>query len=324
VFQSALFNNRGIIDQKSRMLSYMATRAGDAAQTNVMVEYDGNKANGEMPVQAEKFGNDSELAETGDSDGNGRTKIFYWDKARGEEFKGTAEPPNDTQVTRYWQVVSGMDILGSIDPIAMGNLDRTGVSGRLAETLISAALEFISPFLECMEESYVWAAEEIARQYIRFKGKYKFRGYDKTREFFNVEVEPSQITDEENFTCEIVIDRLRNRSQELEMAIREVSYGMSSIETAMDTHHLHGNPDMEKKKIWRERAENMPVMELRYLCEQALDDGDISMAWVFYMASEEAKKQLIAGIIAPGMQQQGKPGTTSQLEPNRIAAEQRG
>jgi len=208
-------------------------------------------------------------------------------------------------------------IIATIDPIAFGQMTRSG-SGALAETLRSAALEFIQPFRECVQDSLVSIGEEGVRQFINSDNDtVKVEGYKMNRDKFTAELSPKDVT-EERFECNLVADRLRDEAIELSNAIQEVTYGLSSRFTAMQKHNLHPDPDREMDKIEQEKhaaiAAQDPVMHNYEMAKYYQDQGDEEMAAYHMTLAKKAIESTIAEIVAGQM----AVPTVEEKKPNII------
>jgi hypothetical protein len=252
------------------------------------------------------------------------------DTAKGQEFVNTVAPPPDNQLLDSYRIFEGKDVLGSVDPIAWGQLNSSGASGALAAELRSSALEFMIPFRKNLEENMAWIAEEVIRQYKNQDfSTTRFTGKSDKMERFSVEISPEDITDEETFECELVIDRLRDEAQELGMAIQKVQSGLSSRKTAMVKHNIVEDPDAEMDRMKAELAEQDPVMRYRYWAYKFEDDGTeegkFMAQYCMYVSQQLMLKTMNGELNPPVMQDRGmnNPGVTPQTEIGNIASQVR-
>ena len=327
-FVSAYFNNRELYDNKSKMLSVLLTRGLEAGKIKIVGKYDSSYSQGEIPKELSKLGYSGD--DTGDSGGDGRNELIMLDTAKGQEFVNTVAPPPDNQLLDSYRIFEGKDVLGSVDPIAWGQLNSSGASGALAAELRSSALEFMIPFRKNLEENMAWIAEEVIRQYKNQDfSTTRFSGKSDSRERFSVEISPEEITDEETFECELVIDRLRDEAQELGMAIQKVQSGLSSRKTAMVKHNIVEDPDAEMDRMKAELAEQDPVMRYRYWAYKFEDDGTeegkFMAQYCMYVSQQLMLKTMNGELNPPVMQDRGmnNPGVTPQTEIGNIASQVR-
>ena len=318
---SCFANNRDIYDLESKMLSIESSKAIESGRIKIAGEWDSVKSDGTLPEGLEKLGYGSKT----------RNEIVLFDAAKGQKFGGMVQPPSNEVVDQFLTRIRGMDIIGSIDPIAFGQMTRSG-SGALAAELRAAALEFINPFRECVEEDFIWLAEEAVRQFKNEEfDKVSVEGRDRKREKFRIDLEPKDV-EEKRFDCNLVPDRLRDEIQELGAAIQKVSYGLSSRRTAMLRHNIVEDPDREIDIMDEEVAAQDPVFRYDKLAKYFLDQGDDRMAQ-YYMAlsaltiENTVKKAMMAELMPPQGTEGGgapRPPTISpQAETGGIMAQPR-
>ena len=315
-WMSCFANNRDIYDLESKMLSIESSKATESGKIKIAGEWDSTKSGGAPPEGLEKLGYGSKT----------RNEVILFDAAKGQKFGGMVQPPGNEVVDQFLNRIRGMDVIGSIDPIAFGQMTRSG-SGALAAELRAAALEFINPFRECVEEDFIWLAEEIVKQ---FKdGEYEkisVEGRDRKRVKFYVDLEPKDV-DEKRFDCNLVADRLRDEIQELGAAIQKVSYGLTSRRTAMLKHNIVEDPDKEQDIMDEEVAAQDPVFRYDKLALYYKDKGDERMALYFMALSKltienTIKRAIMEEQIPPEAEAPPKPPIISpQAEAGRIAAE---
>jgi len=315
-WMSCFANNRDIYDLESKMLSIESSKAVESGKIKIAGEWDSTK--GGVPEGLEKLGYGSKT----------RNEIVLFDTAKGQKFGGMVQPPGNEVVDEFLTRIRGMDIIGSIDPIAFGQMTRSG-SGALAAELRAAALEFINPFRECVEEDFIWIAEECVKQFKNGEyDKVSVEGRDRKREKFYIDLEPSDV-EEKRFECNLVADRLRDEIQELGAAIQKVSYGLSSRRTAMLKHNIVEDPDKEQDIMDEEVAAQDPVFRYdkmaKYFKDLGTPEGD-RMA-EYYMAlsalviENTIKKVMMAELMPPEVSGAGapKPLVKSPLSPQAEA-----
>ena len=321
-WMSCFANNRDIYDLESKMLSIESSKATESGKIKIAGEYDSSRSGGALPQGIEKLGYSS----------GGRNEIVMFDAAKGQKFGGMVQPPGNEVVDEFLNRIRGMDIIGSIDPIAFGQMTRSG-SGALAAELRAAALEFLNPFVECVEEDFIWIAEEVVKQFKN--GEYEktsIEGRDSKREKFSIDLEPGDV-EEKRFECNLVADRLRDEIQELGAAIQKVSYGLSSRRTAMLKHNIVEDPDREQDIMDEEVAAQDPVFRYDKLAKYFKDQGNDRMAQ-YYMAlsaltiENTVQRAIMAELIPPEMagggEEPAKPPLVSpQMETGQIAAQPR-
>ena len=319
-WMSCFANNRDIYDLESKMLSIESSKATESGKIKIAGEWDSVKSGGKPPEGLEKLGYGAKT----------RNEIVMFDASKGQKFGGMVQPPGNEVVDEFLTRIRGMDIIGSIDPIAFGQMTRSG-SGALAAELRAAALEFINPFRECVEEDFIWIAEETVSQFKN--GEYDTisvegidRGKGKERQKFYIDLGQKDV-EEKRFECNLVPDRLRDEIQELGAAIQKVSYGLTSRRTAMLKHNIVEDPDREQDIMDEEVAAQDPVFHYDKLAKKFKDDGNDRMAQ-YYMAlsaitiENTVKKAIVAELIPPEEKPPPKPAIVSpQMQAGEIAAE---
>jgi len=317
-WMSCFANNRDIYDLESKMLSIESSKAIESGKIKIAGEWDSEKSAGNLPDGIEKLGYSS----------GGRNEIVMFDAAKGQKFGGMVQPPSNVVVDQFLTRIRGMDVIGSIDPIAFGQMTRSG-SGALAAELRAAALEFINPFKDCVQEDFVWVAEEVVKQFKN--GEYEKvsiegvdRGKNREQRKFHIDLEPKDI-EEKRFDCNLVADRLRDEVQELGAAIQKVSYGLSSRRTAMLRHNIVEDPDREQDIMDEELAAQDPVFMYDKMAKYFKDQGDERMSR-YYMAlsaitvESTVKKAIMAELMPP--EAAAKPPIVSpQMQTGRVGAE---
>ena len=313
-------NNRDIYDLESKLLSIESSKAIESGKIKLIGEK--NSTMGEVEG-IEKLGYAS----------GGRNEIVMFDAAKGQKFGGMVQPPTNELVDRFLARVVGMNQLGSLDPIAQGVLNRSG-SGALAAELRAAALEFINPFRLCVEQDFIWIAEESVRQFKNGDfGKMKVEGKDSRKVRFSADISPKDV-EERRFDCELVAERLRDEIQELGAAIQKVQYGLSSRRTVMVEHNIVEDPDLEQDKMDEELAAQDPVFKFdklaKYFKDQGTEEGDRMAQYYAALSAitiEKTVKDAIMRSLVPsgGEQPPGEPPVgvplSPQAEVGRIASE---
>jgi len=265
-FQSVFANDRDIYDIDSELLSIGLSKAVESGKIKLAGEFDSSK--GDAPAELAKLGYGSQ---------SGRNAIVMFDTAKGQKFGGMIQPPDNQMVERFQALLEQRKIISSIDPIAFGQMTRSG-SGTLAAELRAAALEFIIPFRKCVEDDSVWIAEECVRQ---FKGgnfgKMSIQGRDAKKNKFFTDISPKDVA-EKRFDCHLVPDRLRDEIQELGAAIQSVQSGLTSKRTARVRHNIVEDPDREQDIMDEELAAQDPVFQYdklaKYFKDQGTPEGD--------------------------------------------------
>ncbi len=317
-WMSCFANNRDIYDLESKMLSIESSKAIESGKIKIAGEWNSSISGGQLPEGIEKLGYGSKT----------RNEIVLFDVAKGQKFGGMVQPPGNEVVDQFLTRIKGMDIIGSIDPIAFGQMTRSG-SGALAAELRAAALEFITPFTECVQDDFIWIAEEAVTQ---FKNgdydKFSAEGRTRKRDKFYIDLEPKDVV-EKHFDCNLVPDRLRDEIQELGAAIQKISYGLSSRRTVMLKHNIVEDPDKEQDIMDEEIAAQDPVFRYdklaKYFKDMGTPEGD-RMA-EYYMAlsaitiENTVKKAIAAELMPPQPEILPRPVIqTPQAEAGRIGA----
>ncbi len=311
---SVFANTRSLYDLESKLLSIEASKAIESGRIKIAGEWNSQDSDNVLPEGLEKLGYGAKT----------RNEIILFDSAKGQKFGGMIQPPDNQVIDQFLTRVRGMDILGSIDPIAFGQMTRSG-SGALAAELRAAALEFINPFRECVQDDLIWIAEESVRQFKN--GQYtktEVEGRDSRRFKFRESLEPSDVTDTMHFDCELVPDRLRDELQELGAAIQKVSYGLTSRRTARLQHNIVADPDREQDIMDEEEAARDPVHNFRKQAKYWLDKGDEEMAAYYKALSTLAVQRTIQEALKAELlpEEETKPPVISpQTNTSRIATE---
>lgn len=320
-WMSFAHNTRDIYDLESKLYSIESSKAIESGRKDAIGVYDSEKSGGKTP----------DIAKLGYGTGQ-RSNFLLLDSAKGQDFKGFVEHPDNRVVDQFLsRVTSEMDVMATIDPIARGSLSRSGVSGTLADILTKNALEFSSPFFGCVEEDYKWIAEEVVRQFKNGQyGKISVEGRDRKRAKFYVDLEPKDV-EEKHFDCELVADKLRDEIAELGAAIEEVSYDLNSRKGAMLKHNIVADPDRTFDEIAQEKhvamAATDPVMHNKELANWYHDEEENDeMALYHLKLAEIAIKATIMGMMSATQGEEGEkkpPVVSPQADAMRAATESR-
>ena len=317
-FQSYAMNTRDIYDLESKLLSIQSSNAIESGRRTAIGEYDGT-AGGKPNLEKVGYGE------------GGRNRFLYLNTAQGQKFVGFADPPDNRVTDMFYQRVhADLDVIGTIDPIAQGQMTRSG-SGSLAQTLMEAALQFINPFRECVEDNFIWIAEECVRQFKNEKyDKVHVEGRDRLDNRYRIDISPEDV-EETHFDCNLVPDRLRDKIQEAGLQMQLVASGLSSRRTAMLNGNLHKDPDREMDKMDEELAAQDPLFRYRRLAKYWKDQGtpEGDEAALLYMslckiAMESTVRRAMLSFAAPPEMTpvMNRPPTVSpQMETGAIAAQ---
>lgn len=294
---SCFANTRDVYDLESKLLSIESSKAIDSGRKVIIGEYDSLKSDGEKPS----------LDRVGYGAGQ-RNSVLYLDTAKGQKFLGFADAPdNKVSDILYQRVRTDLDIMAGLDPIAAGHMNRSG-SGALAAELRSAALEFINPFVERVESTLIWVAEEGVRQFKDGNyGEAKLAGVDSKKAFFETALKPSDVVDK-FFRCELVSDRLRDEAQELAAAIQKVSYGLTSRRTARIQHNIVPDPDKENDRIDEEKAKDDPLFYYDNIAKYYRDKDDEGMALAYESISRLIAQRMMQQATVESLLPQGGEG----------------
>lgn len=277
-WMSVFANTRDIYKLESKMLSIGSSMAKESGIIKIFGEVDSTKqgiGGANLSEQLEKAGYMKDNV-------GGRTQIIIADVARGEKLVSVIPPPSMENIERFYSIVRSADIIGSLDPIAFGQMTRSG-SGALAAELRNAALEFLSPFRKVIERAFVWTAEECVRQFVNGNfSEADFEGRDSKKNKFYLQLSPGDV-EEAIFDCNLVADRLRDEQAELGLAIQKIQYGLGAKKTVMTRHNLAEDPDREIDMINEEKADEDPVYVANELAKQFAKENNTEMA-LYYEA----------------------------------------
>jgi len=328
-WMSYLMNTRDLHPLESKLMTIEATKAIDSGRKDIIAHLDSSLSADTPQIR--------KLAGKGN-----RGEILYFDKAKGHEFNGFVEYPDNQVVDSFLSRLDSQIVGATVHPIAFGEMKQSSGSGTMVAELRAAALEFLMPFRECVEQSFIWAAEEGTKQYKAGKfDKVEVEGRDRMKhKFYGDKIDPKDV-DEFKFECELVADRLRDELQELGAAIQTVNNGLSSRRTAMRKHNIVEDADeeMEKMKIEaHERiATNDPLEHAQSMAQYYATQVDPPNMEMYLYHMTEAKKIIETRMMAilqgtnavPGGGNGGgqtPPGTPPSPQANtaRIATEPQG
>jgi len=327
-WQSIFTNNRDLIPIESELLSIELTKAKESGRVKGIASYDSTLSDGQVPEEINKLKAMRDSAPTRDT-------MAFLDKAKGEEFNGFVEAPDNRIVDQLLTKIVAYNSLSSIDPVTYG-VYRGGESGAHASILRDAALEFMHPFTKNIEDTFVWIAEESTRQFKA--GNYpqvEVVGRDYHRQPFTTKIKAEEV-EEHYFSCELVSDRLRDEAIELGLAVSKVKAGLSDKRSAISRHNLSTDPDQTLEMIEQEKHAEMSAMDPVYhnlgMAKWYKDKGDEEMAAYHQLLADGAAQiavqtlaMQVQSLLSPGGGGGGMPGAGDQSgvmgEAGRQAAE---
>lgn len=322
-WQSYAANTRGLFGLESKLLTIGSSKAADSGGQTLIGEYD--STGGVTPPDVTMTRN--------------RINTLFFDKAKGAKYNGFMTMPGNEVVDQFLPQVVDRENAGMLDPITQGIMSQAG-SGALAQELNARAQEFINKFRRCVEENYIWAAEEAVRQFknqelVGTKITVEGREWgNQSRSKFYAEISPKDV-EEKHFECNLVPDKLRDKIQNLGAAIQGVKAGLYSEQTAMVDFNLHADPQKELERIRLERAAKFAEQDpLNYYDNMALwhkKEGNERMALYYQELAEEVIEEAVqklparkAGMMMPEAANTGEslPGQpmTPQMQAGAIAA----
>lgn len=303
-WQSYAMNSREIYPVESKLLSIQSSNAIESGRRTAIGVHDSSKSN-DLNEDIKKVGY-----------GTGqRNKFIFLDTAKGQDFKGFAEAPDNRIADSFYsRVRTDLDIVAGLDAATLRALAGAG-NASLAAELRSAAEEYVSIFRECGEEDFKWWAEECVSQFKNEDRKYEkisVEGRDRRREKFYADLEPKDV-EERHFDCNLVADRLRDKTQEAGLQMQLIAAGLTSLKTAMVAGNIHANPDKEMDNMEEELASQDPVFKNRKLAKYFHDQGEDDMALYFQALSKIEIMRVVAGA---GMEMQAEvPGGAGSKPP---------
>ena len=252
-WQSVYVNNRELIPMESELLSIEMTKAKESGRVKGIASYNSDLSDGQVPEEINKLKAMREASPNRDT-------MAFLDKAKGEEFNGFVEAPDNRIVDQLLNKVIAYNSLSSIDPVTFGAFNGTG-SGALANILRDAALEFVHPFTKNIEDTFVWIAEEGNKQFKA--GNYpqmEVVGRDIHKQPFTEKIQAEDV-EEHYFSCELISDRLRDEAIELGLAVQKVKAGLSDKRSAIVKHNLAPDPDRTLEMIEQEKHAEIAALD---------------------------------------------------------------
>jgi len=243
-WQSVYVDSRDLIPLESELLSIEMTKAKDSGRARGIASYDSSLSDGEVPEEIQKLKSMNEAAPNRDT-------MVFLDKAKGEEFNGFVEAPDNRIVDQLLRTIRSYGSLAGLDPVAYGVFGEG--SGAKASILRDASLERMYPFAKNIERTVVWTMEELIRQFKA--GNYpqvEVVGQDIHRNPFTAKIKAEDV-EEHYFSCELVSDRLRDEAIELGLAVQKVQAGLSDKRSAISKHNLSTDPDHTLEMIEQEK-----------------------------------------------------------------------
>jgi len=272
-WQSVYVNSREIIPIESELLTIEMTKAKESGRVKGIASYDSSLSDGQVPEEINKLKAMREAAPNRDT-------MAFLDKAKGEEFNGFVEAPDNRIVDQLLKTIRSYSSLAGLDPVTSGVFGQG--SGALASILREAALEFTQPFNKNIEDTFVWIAEELVKQFKA--GNYpqvEVFGRDIYRQPFTTKLKTKDV-EEHNFSCELVADRLRDEAIELGLAVQKVNAGLSDRRSAISKHNLSTDPARTLEMIEQEKhaeiAAKDPIYHNLQMARWYKDQGDEAMA----------------------------------------------
>lgn len=241
VGESYLANNRDLLDEESRAMSYKKTRAGLDAKMPTVIEYDGTS--GELPP---KFPNDPYV----------KGGLIFLDVSKKQKLADQIPISRGELIAQYHADIASQLNTGGLNPIAFGE----GGKGQTAfETDVRNrnTRESIDPFREDLQDDFVWIATMATKQYKAgsFKDNQLFEGYNKKSVWFSQKIKRDDIDDSKIFKCKLMSDELRDKSANASLAIELVGASLLSRREALDDFQISKDPDGTLDAIAQEQAE---------------------------------------------------------------------
>lgn len=247
VGEDYLVNNRELIEEESRAMSYDKTLAGMDVKMPQVVEWDSSK--GDLPPEFKK-------------DPYVKGSYIFLDKFKGQAIATPLPLPRGEKAGRYSAEIAERLNTGGLGRIAFGEID-VAMTAFGTDILNKNTREHIWAFKLALEQDYIWMAQEIVRQYKL--GGYKeseFTGYNSKFKRFTKKIKPDEIVTDKEFQCSLIVDELSDRAAKVEMAIKAVNGGILSRRTALDIYQLSEDPDQEIQNIEQEQFDKMVDMPL--------------------------------------------------------------
>jgi hypothetical protein len=243
VGQDYLVNNRKLLDEDSRSLSYIKTAAGMEVKAPAVGEYD-STGGGEPPKMP--------------SDPFVKDRFIWLDKAKGQTLLPNQFPqPRMEKSVLYNQKVEQALNTGGLSRVAFGEGD-SAMTATGTDILNKNTREHIWPFEQAVKQAYVWRATEIIKQYKMggFKEE-EFKYYRSKHDMSCVKLKPELVLEGRMFECSIIIDALRDRATQSGMAIQETKAKIMSRREALEVHQLSDDPDNTINQLRDESADEL-------------------------------------------------------------------
>ena len=270
VGESYLANNRNLLDDESRAMSYKKTRAGLEAKMPTIIEYDGQ--GGELPPEFKK-------------DPYIKGGFIFLDVSKKQKVADQLPMARGELIAQYHADVANQLNTGGLNPIAFGE----GGKGQTAfETDVRNrnTRESIDPFREDLEEDFVWIGTEIIKQYKAgsFKDNQIFEGYNSKSKWFSQKIKIEDIKEGKIFKCKLISDELRDKAANAGLAIDLVGAGLLPKREALDDFQISKDPDSTLDAIAQETAEQA--------FDTPLVKGYLAMREDYLKHPDEDKKKL--------------------------------
>ena len=325
-WQSVYVNSRELIPIESELLSIEMTKAKESGRVKGIASYDSSLSDGQVPEEINKLRAMREASPNRDT-------MAFLDKAKGEEFNGFVEAPDNRIVDQLLRTVRSYSSLAGLDPVTFGVFGEG--SGAKASILRDAALEFTHPFFKNEEDTFVWIAEEEVRQFKT--GNYpqvEVVGRDIHEQPFMVKIKVKDV-EEHYFSCNLKSNKLRDEAVELGIEIQKLEAGIGDKRSSIS--RFSPDPDRTLEMIEQEKhadiAARDPIYHNLEMAKWYKDKGDEVMAghhlWLVEMFRQievqGLTSQLSSFIRKPSIQGQTPPGAMGQpdvtAEAARVAAE---
>jgi len=289
VGKDILFNDRHLIEVKSRVASYVLTTCGTAAKTPNIVEWDG--AQGDPP----------DFSQTDVTQKGGTIPI---DISRGEKFYPGVQPQIPQYMIRFLEMVQRDISIGGISAVVQG-MTQGAMPGVTLQQLTQGALKILNPYIQTVEKSRSWAANELVRQFNaldKAKGMH-VEGVDRQGYVYSLDRKPGDLPENPRFQTRIVANILQDKQTNLAMAAAARAPGpngrpLLSDETIRDEFHLVQDTDAEDEKIDKEKVYSFFSLAARRVIAALRKDGD-----------DEDANLLDAEVAKQQEQPQGQQGT---------------
>ncbi len=290
---SAYDGQRLLIEPRNRTLSYRLTLAKKEALRPIVFKYDSTKG-----------GSVKKVEDSPDIAGS----VTQIDVGLGE----AVEPSDPVELGRTTEAMesqlSGLMSMGGLSQIAYGVNPGTSTATGIA-MLLEANSSYLNPFIECLEATEQWIAQELIRQ--TKLGKYKkleLDGADAKSKPFSLSITPSELEDEKEITCKVEMRSDVQLLQKAGLLVQLHDKEIISTQTTQD--NLGGlvqDTDAEQERIAQELLrKNYPVINLILALNALLEDRKGS--------GDEDLKEILLGLIAQA-KAQALPQKTPQPTP---------